>query len=363
MRYLVLVLASILLPCISCDTTTEPKSNVDLNVSEEEDELIKSLIGWVRDNNGIVNAKLGVHRKDENSPLKFYAKKNILDRETLLTIPATCSIISSHHAYAPQGMVILPRVGDYVNVNRDSAGQWHLATVTFVDKPRSRVNVKYDDGTEEFLVDFDAIQLNGGHRRRGDVLCSTANNITTEINLGAESKFSPLINYAKQVLKSNEEMNIQPNLPVNAWSDEGKELLWKVFQIEQGLPSYYNTSDIFDDNPMWQQRDCSSVSNDTSMGLAFEIQNHFGYNADILFPFFDLLSHRNGKVMNARMSIQGGSNEVIVRSTRAIGVGEDLVVSHYECAECSTDVVKQTFRSNYGTMNILVDYVSISVTL
>jgi len=355
--YLILLLAYVSLPSIQCNTSSDTnKILTDPNLNEDEEVLIKSLIGWIRGNNGIVNAKLGVRRNDRNSPLTFYAKQNIMERETLFTIPPACSLFSRGYQVAPEGMLIVPKVGDYVNVNRDENGEWYVGTVTNVDKPRSRLNMKYNDGTEEFLVDFDAVQLNGSKRRRGDVLCATVDRILDEIALGNESNYAPFLNYAQNVLKTNEESNIKLNLPINMWSEEGRELLWKVFQIEEGLPSYYNSSHVFANDPIWGQRDCTGSKNDSLIEKALHIQHQFGYNADVIFPFFDLLSHRNGRVMNAQISIQSAKNDVVVRSTRVIEAGEDIFVSNYDCADCSTDTVNQSYRNNYGTKNILVDY-------
>lgn len=186
--------------------------------------------------------------------------------------------------------------------------------------------------------------------------CGLVRNLIQHLKLKDKSDYAPYIQYL---------LDTQPpgQLP-SAWSKAGKELLMNVlghedFSYEEAYENYKEDGDLSLENTLppidpigWIEHewygDCEG-SNDPLEEYAALLVVQRSWD-DILVPFYDMLSHRNGHWLNTKSNGVHGTQPIIVQANRRIEAGEEIYGSYNMCEDCSSRV------NTYGTGEILRDY-------
>jgi spermidine synthase len=261
---------------------------------DAQDEHIRELLAWLRENNGYFNSKLEIRREDPKDPASefgVFAKKPIELKETLMEIPANLMLRAT------------------------------------------------DDEDEQFEIP-DGTELQYFEKDRFEGLCDLTRTLIVEMRLEDDSDFAPYVHY---LLEKEEE-----NIPA-LWSEPAKKILHLVTfgprppnGAFEWVEDFEETGCIHDD-----EFEMGALSFISSRGWR-------STNDTVLVPVFDIINHSNNdKLRNTETThaIEEGF-PVHVRALKEIEAGEQLFISYDDCLGCKEykDLIIQTpeiFR-DYG---------------
>ena len=160
------------------------------------------------------------------------------------------------------------------------------------------------------------------------LVCETVLNLAKEMRKGSESDFAPYVNYLR-----TQKVGQIPS----AWSDGGKQLLYRVlgrsidkesgWARTQRLPPKSPTSRLDVD---WRQ-DCNGSTDPIDEQAAQLVIQRA--EDDLMMPIYDMFSHRNGWHNNVENNFREGE-EFYLTAKRDIGQGEMLFNSYNQCTDC-----------------------------